>query len=412
MISYWYPPAPGAAAERIGAFSQYLPQHGWDVHVLTAFDSTTTSPHQSPTIHTVADPLMSKLSLMPDYDPRKKTSFLRGFLREFVFPDRFSRWQRAALVYAARLCRNLSFTAILASFPPASVAQLGLKLHRRTGLPLIVDIRDRWIGPGGYNPKWNWNLRRHHSLEHQVLTESAGIITVSDALADAIAGEHNISRNRIAVIPNGYEPALSNSTAIPHHQKSQPAESVVIAHVGTVIARNRPDVFFQSLTERRDDPSLRRVIFQFVGNLSRDYINELKLSNIVQTTGMLPRRDACEEMFRADALLLLTGDYVGRWGVSAKLFEYIQTGRPILCIEETPGSNDRKLLERFAPDRAFFAPLGNVEELIKSVTELKKYLSTAGQSTTFPDKSFSDFSRTHLAARLAAQLDEFVSANQ
>ncbi len=36
LVSYWYPPALGAAAERIHAFANYLPDHGWQTHVLTA----------------------------------------------------------------------------------------------------------------------------------------------------------------------------------------------------------------------------------------------------------------------------------------------------------------------------------------------------------------------------------------
>ena len=39
IVSYLFPPAGGIAVQRALSFAKYLPQHGWDVHVLKAWDT-------------------------------------------------------------------------------------------------------------------------------------------------------------------------------------------------------------------------------------------------------------------------------------------------------------------------------------------------------------------------------------
>jgi glycosyltransferase involved in cell wall biosynthesis len=224
------------------------------------------------------------------------------------------------------------------------------------------------------------------------------------------------------VIPNGYE----SSGSVPSTPQAEPdgnagaqpasrdATAVTIAHVGLVIRRSRPDLFFAAIMKLKQErhAALENVRFKFVGNLSRDYLDETGLSAIIQTTGLVPREEAGAERQGADTLLLLTGDYVGRWGYSAKLFEYIQTGRPILCLEETPGSNDRKLLDQFYGDRSFFAPVGDAAAIAEQLSQIKRYLTDRSAPALELDASFRDYSRQALTAVLASRLGTLVGDNE
>ncbi|MBN2563088.1 MAG: glycosyltransferase [Phycisphaerae bacterium] len=432
LVSYWYPPAIGAAAERIHAFAKYLPDHGWHTHVLTAGAPDARACSHGPrsgqepegaTLCTVADPLAPKTPTFPDYDPTARPSTLRTWLRELVFPDRFMRWQRAAFRPALNIIRRRGADVLFASFPPASVVLLGLRLHRETGIPLVIDYRDRWLGPGGYEPRLNTTRRRHARLERDAIAHATGIITVSDAMADALADEQGFDRGRIFVIPNGYEPHeptdLADSPSGQESASTNRQSSIVdpqspgpltIAHVGTVIPRNRPDLFFESITALKGRGDLSDVTFKFVGNLSRDYLDDAGLTSIVKTTGLLPRDQASQQMQRAHALLLLTGSYVGRWGRNAKLFEYLQTGRPILCLEEAPDSNDRTLLEQFARNRVFFAPIDGPEAIAAQITKLRHYVGENPTPALEMDPAFRDYSRPKLTAQLALCLARLVGS--
>jgi len=189
-------------------------------------------------------------------------------------------------------------------------------------------------------------------------------------------------------------------------RSNAPPESAtqIIAHVGTVISRNRPDRFFHSLVALRRSGRLPDVRFRFVGNLSANYIRSLGLGDLVETTGLVPREIARREMLAADALLLLVGEYVGRWGHSAKLFEYLQAGRPILCLEEKAGSNDRRLLEQFAGPRSFFARLDDASGLAGAIEEMCRCARRKAPQPAAIRAGLEAYDRRILAGRLAGKL--------
>lgn len=408
LLSYWYPPAIGAAAERVHGFARHLAELGWQPHVLTAGRA---APIETlgVVVHAVPDPLATTAQPFADYDPRRQPSRVKSILKRFVFPDRFARWRKAAVEHGRRLVRETPYDVILASFPPASVAQLALDLCAQTRARFVLDYRDRWFGPGGYEPMTRKSLALHRQLESDTVRQAALVLTVSEPMAEAVALEQGISADTLLVVPNGYaSPSDPTDSTAPREatpeSTAQSPTGITLAHVGTVIARNRPDLLFEAVTALKGDPALSGVTFQFVGNLSREYLVEAGLSPIVQSTGLLPRSEARHAMRDADALLLLTGAYVGRWGHNAKLFEYVQTGRPIVCLEEQPQSNDRKLLERFIPDRSFFAPLDDPRAIAKALASLKACIAERPTAAMELAPAFRDYSRAAQTAQLAERL--------
>ncbi len=410
LVSYWYPPAVGAASERLHGFARHLPAHGWDVHVLTASRTGDAAADDGVTVHAVEDPLGQDRPFA-DFDPRERPPRWKALARQLVFPDRFVRWQRAAGLAIAPVVATTCFDVVLASFPPASAVRLALSIAEASASRLVLDFRDRWFGPGGYEPAWRIMRRMHERLEARAVHSAARIIVVSDAMAGALAADHGVTLDRVAVIPNGYEVVhrTAAEASVPS-EGGMPAAPLVIAHVGTVIARNRPDLFLEALASVRSEAEAMNLRVRFVGNLSADYIRSLGLDSIVSTTGLLDRAAAVREMQSADALLLLTGSYVGRWGASAKLFEYVQTGRPVICLEETPGSRDRALLEAFIPGRAFFSPLEDGRAFIEQTQRVRAYLATRPSPAMELDATFREYSRQNLTAKLALELDRALGA--
>jgi len=415
LITYWYPPAVGAAAERMHSFASYLPAHGWDVRVLSARHGETAA--TAAPVTAISDPWQRRAGPIGDYDPRKSAGWthrLRNLMRDFVFPDRFRHWQQAAFDPGWALIRDWKPDALLASFPPASAIELALRLHEASGVPLVLDYRDKWLGPGGYEPCFQSTIRKHLELERRATSQAIGLTAVSDALIAHLRDAFQIAADRTAVIHNGFEaanPPGASALQDPSRLRRN------IAHVGTVIPRNRPELFFSTLVEMMneywgdtDTPSdpdpYNGFRFRFVGNLSGQYLKDVHLDDWVTTTGLVPRDVARMEMFNADALLLLTGDYVGKWGYSVKLFEYLQTGRPILCLEESPGSNDARLLRELIPQRCFIGKLDDPASLSEQLVKLRKFLAneTAVEPPAIPP-GLVGFSRAKQAADLARFLD-------
>ena len=393
IVSYWFPPAVGAAAERIVAFARYLSELDWRVSVLCARHGA--SPEiDGVNVIAIDDPLQKDAAAFTDYDPHSKEPAWKSFARRFVFPDRFTKWKSAAEARVREIQPQLDVSVVLASFPPASAATLGVSVASAFDAPLVLDFRDRWLGPGGYAPDNAKLHSRHEALQAQCIKSATGIMTVSENMAHAMIDEHDLARDRVVVIPNGYFPEADERRDDGHDEDKQPSincqttvsevstnnnesdrkpSTITIAHVGTVIQRNHPDRFFNLLQQlQQESPdALHGVHFNFVGNLSRDYVTSLALDKWVSTTGLVGRAQARAAMRDADALLLLVGDYVGKWGHNAKVFEYVQTGRPILCIEDSAESNDGELLRQFVSDRAFFADFESPERLTTALSNLK-----------------------------------------
>ncbi len=409
IVSYWFPPAVGAAAQRVHAFAKYLARLGWDVHVLTA-DRPHAVADAGVTLHVADDPLAETETPFADYDPRVRPGRTAATLRDLVFPDRFVHWHKAAIRAGRATARTHRFDALLVSFPPASAVMAALEISRRAGIPLVLDVRDRWLGPGGYDPAAPAARQRHAALERAAVCSAASIVTVSDALADAVVLEHGMRRDRVWVIPNGYEPDESDAGAGSVTQRASAGDSnrFTIAHVGTVIARNRPELFLEALRRLYERGALGGMRFIFVGNLSPSYVASLGLSDVIETTGLVSRAEATRRMREADALLLLTGAYVGQWGYSAKLFEYLRAGRPIACVEETPGSNDRALLEALDAERCAFAPMADDSAILEALSRAREIARRAGGRLPVPP-GLKRFSREPLTGELAEKLRGLVA---
>lgn len=411
LVTYWYPPAVGAAAERMHSFARHLPEHAWDVRVLTAKHGS--SAMTDAQVRAVADPWQRTGGSIADYSPLERPGWsarLRAVLRELVFPDRFVRWQEAAFHEGLQLIGEWRPDLILASFPPASAIQLAVRLHKATGVPLVVDYRDKWLGPGGYEPRLKRTIQKHVFLQYEGLMASAGVTAVSEALIADLVNDAKYPAEKTAIVYNGFEPSPTPARAPQEHG---PDDKPVIAHVGTVIARNQPGLFFQSVNKLMaailegdsNADALRSFRFRFVGNLDRQFLTDTGIDVLFTSTGLVSRESARAEMFNADALLLLTGHYVGKWGYSVKLFEYLQTGRPVVCLEESPGSNDARLLRELIPERCFIGKLGEPASLAEQLLHLREFLErekSSDRPTLAP--GLVRFSRAYQAATLAGFL--------
>jgi len=404
------------------AFAQYSAELDWRVSVLCA-DHGAPPALEGVSIYPVADPLKKDGPVFTDYDPRVAPPAWKSFARRFVFPDRFVRWRKAAEAQLTDRRAEVTADIVLASFPPASVATFGVAAADILNVPLVLDFRDRWLGDGGYAPDHPKQIQKHQALERECIRAAAGVTTVSENMARAVITEHGLNDQTVAVIPNGYFPEADERTvasseieedddvANAAQEKSadvstshpNPPRVLTIAHVGTVIARNHPDRFLNLLQRVQviDGNTFNDVRFEFVGNLSRDYLASLSLAATVKTTGLVDRATARAAMRDADALLLLVGEYVGHWGHNAKLFEYVQTGHPILCLEAKPESNDGELLRQFVPDRTFFADFDDPQRLLRALDELKVYLQQRPGAALELGAGFRAYSRREQTESLA-----------
>lgn len=409
MVSYWYPPTPGAGSERAVGFVRHLPVHGWKPIVLTAdstggslsarwfgFGEFATIDAGVP-VYRVPDVVGARSIQLPYAGP--PTAAREHWLRRFVFPDRFVIWAGRAEREAEYGLGGTFPDVVWATFPPASAAMVGARLADKFSRPLVLDLRDPWMGIGGYSPRSESQRERHEDLERNLARQAAAVTVISDAMRDDVCRRLDVEPERVHVIANGFDlgrcgPAFENESA----------RSAELVHVGSVLQRNRPDLFLEALSGAAQRGRLSTRV-RFVGNVSAGYLASLGLAAWVSASGMVPWDAAWRETCSADALLLLVGEYVGKWGHNTKLFEYLRSGRPILCLEERGGSNDRRLLEELAPRRAMFGSLHDPESIVDCMDSVMRAGRENGRRSLDESERLKRFDRARLAARLAEILD-------
>jgi hypothetical protein len=260
------------------------------------------------------------------------------------FPDEAALGLPRAYLAAARLVGAWRPDVILASASPYSALILAAGLSRRFGIPWVGELRDLWTDNQLY-PYPRVRRRVEAFLERRVLQSAAGLVTVSEPLAEKLRARHG---RPTAVVLNGFDPQDYVDNIRP--RAGLPLQ---IVYTGQVVA-GKQDVTPLVEAVHRLGAAARdvRVTFfgKFLGLALQDAMRraaELKVSNSFVIERPVPHHEALRHQREADALLLLTWNDRATPGVyTGKVFEYAGARRPILAIGKVPTVADDLIRER------------------------------------------------------------------
>ncbi|MCX6139595.1 MAG: glycosyltransferase [Candidatus Kapabacteria bacterium] len=219
VFAYYFPPMGLSGVQRVTKFVKYLPENGWQPHVITA----------GPTAYYAHDPsLLDELegrdivihrtsgtdpnSLLKDKGtlkmPREWVRKLMRAASDTVFiPDNKKGWAKQALVLARELVKEHHFDAIFVSGPPFSSMMAAAKLSEETGIPLVVDYRDLWYGNQFHVYPTPWHAHRHKALEHDVLVHASRVTVTNRRLKERLIATYNhLNFEDVVIIPHGFDP--------------------------------------------------------------------------------------------------------------------------------------------------------------------------------------------------------------
>jgi glycosyltransferase involved in cell wall biosynthesis len=257
-------------------------------------------------------------------------------LRMGGYASIYSGWRRRAENAAAEVVCASAPDVILSSYPPVEDLEIGLHVSRQAGAPLVADFRDGLV----FEPVERRALgfpairRRYGELEAAIAREAAAVVTVSPPLSRYFSEQ--LGCRRVATIPNGFD-------LLPPLQRLEPDPFTPgcfhVVHTGGIALSDR-HCDIRSLLKGVElalnaRPELKlRLRLHFAGRLSRSersLLQPLVRAGIVLLHGHLPRPAALWLQSRADLLLLLVAP--DRTSVAtAKLFEYMQSRKPILAL--------------------------------------------------------------------------------
>jgi glycosyltransferase involved in cell wall biosynthesis len=356
----------GGPAARWRSFARHLPEHGWQVDVVSGggadeFASPASARARARIMEAagrVASPLFRLAGLRPEAMPLSTAWVLRG----------------AALI--RRRLREGSYDAVLATGPPFA-ALLAARLASND-VPLVVELRDLWAG----NPAFDRGGPILRRLESWVVKRADGVVAVAPEARDDLRRRH--PEARVQEIPNGFEPELL--------AMRKQTDGTTILHSGT-LTKDRPlEPLLRALR-----PPLRLILHGYVApEIRAEIAHSGRQVEIVPPSDW---DDAVRRIAEADVALITQGRGAGdETAVAAKAYEYLALGKPILAI--THGGATEALLRRVGAD-SLTARLDDPRSIESALIRIQ-----AGElpRPVSPEK-LATYERPRLAQRMAELLD-------
>jgi hypothetical protein len=312
-------------------------------------------------------------------------------------------WARAAEHCASYLLTESDpeYRAIVSCGPPHLAHFAGMKLHRRTGIPFIIDMRDPWgfverLPEAIASPVW---MKLSRFLEERCILEAALVIANTEPAAEQL-------RNRYPGL--GPFVSIRNGSDI-IRSPARPADGPFkVAFAGSIYLDRDPRPLFVAasrlVSEHELDPAEFRLVL--VGNVSE--FSGVSVRTLAESAGIgdhvdllypVPRDELEGILGSASVLVSLPQD--SDLAIPSKIYEYAEYPSWLLAISEADSATGR-LLANTAAD---LVPPGSAEAIFDALdARYRQYLMGLRPRALAEDVRFQ---RSIQAERLVELLGKF-----
>ena len=431
IITYYWPPSGGSGVQRWLKMSKYLPEYGWQPVIYTTENAEypiidhSLEKDVAPNIEVIRRPITEPYSAYKKFLGIKKEETVKmGFIQEkeknkswksdltlwvrgnFFIPDARCGWVKPSVHFLKEYLNEHPVDAIISTGPPHSMHLIALKLKEALGLPWIADFRDPWTEIDYYNDLHltAWADRKHHRLEQEVLTKADKVVTVAPDGARRLG---RLGNRNVRTIYNGFDRDDDAQTPV------NLSEQFTITYLGVLSKIQNPSNLWQALAElikedSKFDKSLRINMIGQIDSAVVSSINENGLSQHVAYSPYMPH-DQVSAVHRSSTLLLLLlmpdSEPRAKGLLTGKLFEYMASGRPILCIGPEDGDAARILRETGAGQTISFEDKEKMKEALKNLYQ--RYLENTLEGNTNP--KVENYSRQVMTQQYAALLNQAIN---
>lgn len=334
----------------------------------------------------------------------------------YTFPDHRVDWARNVFKFAIKkFGKGDKFKLIFASGPPRSSYMAGFWLSRYWNKPLIIDMRDPWE-PYYLSRKYTpFHAIINEYIEKKIYSHSKLIIANTDGNKKMILNKYPQFKNKVVVIPNGYDPDDMNPDIGPSLKTN--LETIDFLYLGGIRGKiPNGDIFegpfLRIIRELLEvEPELRkklRVHFIGLGNtLIVNYVNKLKLNDICIFHGPVSSREIGKPLKEADACVVILNPEAENSGwIPAKTYYYLASGKPILAI--SPECELTKLIKKYAKSYEIIYP-NDIEAIPKIKNFIKIILENKNDNVTNTVSiDLYRFSRENIAKKISKILNNII----
>ncbi len=425
IITYYWPPSGGAGVQRWLKFVKYLGQYGWEPVIFTPLNPEFPAIDESllneipDNIKVLKTPIWEPYQLykrLTGASPDKKVN-ASGFINEnqkggklhkislwfrgnFFIPDARKFWIKPSISYLTKWLSNNHVDVIVSSGPPHSMHMIAAGVKKNTGTPWLADFRDPWTNIDFYQELdlMGWADKIHHKQEMQVLNEADEVVVISKSMKSDFL---NIKERKYSVITNGFDHSDIESIV------TLPDDKFTISHIGSMPKSRNPVNLWKALASLKESiPGFNsNLVIKLAGTIDHEVIDSIGQNGLLDNLVRIeykPHDQIIELQKQSRVLLLIINDTPNAKVIlPGKLFEYIASGRPILCI----GPNDGDAAEIIRETGSgYVADTNSSEDMLESLRKLYSAFITNTDKTE--TENISKFSREQLTADLAKLLEE------
>ncbi len=429
IITYYWPPSGGGGVQRWLKFVKYFRQFGWEPIVFTpenpempAIDTSLLS--QIPEgVKVITNEIWEPYSFYKKLTGKKKedriqTAFLsekkskQGLLESFstwvrgnlFIPDARRFWIKPSVKLLSSYLKDNKVDAIVTTGPPHSAHLIGLGLKTITGIPWLADFRDPWTNIDYYQDlKLGKRAdRKHHQLEKKVLEKADAITVISPGMKQEFS---SIVARDYHVIPNGFDMEDMRKDS---SEKSK-NDKFSLAHIGSLTKTRNPNNLWEALKQLVEENGdfAADLEIRNIGKMdfsAAESIKKYGLNIYLKLTDYLPHNEVVQEQRTASLLLLLINNTPNaKLILTGKIFEYLASGRPVICIGPIDGDAAAVIHESGCGSVYGF------EEVKKLKADLQRFYQLFKEDKLVVEsKNVSQFDRKYLTEKMAKTLDSIL----
>jgi glycosyltransferase involved in cell wall biosynthesis len=400
VLAYYFPPVGGAGVQRTLKFVKYLEPLGWDATVISTRSRAYGVRDESLLAEVPASTRVQRAAALPlaRYLGFAMHRLGPQWLRTYVmWPDGGLGWAPFAFLAAMRAVRRDRPDVLLSSSAPYGSHLAALLVTRFTGVPWVADFRDEWTANPHLAGQPRGLARLSERAERAITRSARAVVVAADYFR--LRGLADNDPRRVEIV-NGVDEDDFPAEA----EAAPPPDRFVLAHVGTLYELQDPSIALRALAALGASGAIdaERVEARLVGNVwIPDYAPPPGVR--VEQTGYLEHGRAVAEMRAATVLLLYVP--ASSLAPSGKLFEYLASARPVLCLAREDNLASRLVREW---DAGVIADPHDEQAIADALLALWRRWEDDG----LPDqpevrrRALERFSRRATAAQLARVLDE------
>ncbi|GGK67663.1 glycosyltransferase [Ornithinimicrobium pekingense] len=364
FVAWGFPPARGGGVYRALAISRAFAEAGAEVTVLTAqreaFERYTavdealeSHVHPDVRVHRIPFtwparepdpaqwPLARRLAPPVWWRARKQ-------LDRVPFPEPgYGPWRRPLQEEALEVHTERPVDLVVATANPYVDLAAADVLHRRHGVPYVVDYRDAWQLDVFTGRRTHRRGSRVDRLEGRLMRAAREVWFVNEPIRAWHAEQHPAAAGSMCVVANGFDPHFAPT---PRLEPPDPAVPLRFGYIGTM-SRQVPLAQFRAGWSRAREtaPVMAGATAHLWGHSSHYAVEHPGRTGAgpaarepgatdedgVVLHGAVSKTAVADVYADLDVLLLILG--TGRYVTSGKVYEYLASGLPIVSVHD-PGN--------------------------------------------------------------------------